>query len=431
MTRIPSPAPNGRRLMAVELEIDLFCQGLRVDSNCQLERDARSYVKARAGLGSGLELVIPGKRDIWMNAPVHEHFTANSPYVLRLDERGYHVLHEPSGTEYAVRIPPAPAWYERKASTGTPMREIGVLQGTYLGFYLGKACAFWNSDPRENCRFCATGLNVGAPGGDKPMKTVEEVVETAKAARAESGVSFVHFNTGYQTGAGLDLCAPFVKAIKEQAGALVGVQAAPTKELHKYDWIVECGADHLSFCYELHNPAYFERYLPGKHKHLGQDAFFKAMEYASRLMGKGRVSGEIIAGIEPIEDTLRGIDYITSVGAFPTVCIFRPVIGTDMEHAESPRYEDMRVVFQHVYESCMKNGVPIGLAPNIEVSLVVQPTDAEELAPPSWRKTLYQAKLRLMRAAVGAIFEAQLKPRRIKADAEKPPQPSLTSGRRG
>ena len=52
------------------------------------------------------------------------------------------------------------------------------------------------------------------------------------------------------------------------------------------------------------------------------------MEYTSRKLGKGAVSGEIIAGIEPIEDTLNAIDYITSIGAFPTVCNF-PTCGGD------------------------------------------------------------------------------------------------------
>ncbi len=297
------------------------------------------------------------------------------------------------------------------------MREIGVLQGTYLGIYLGKACAFWNSDPRENCQFCITGLNVGSPGGDKSEKTVEEVVEVAKVAKEESGVTFTHFNTGYQLGKGLDICAPFVKAIKENVGTLVGVQAIPTLDFKKYDWIVDCGCDHFSFCYELHNKEYFQRYLPGKTRHIGQDTFFKAMEYTSKLLGKGRVSGEIIAGIEPVEDTLKAIDYICSVGAFPTVCIFRPVQGSVMEDWPSPSYEDMVRVFRCVYESCIKYGVPVGLVPNIEVSLVVQPTDAEYLVEHSTSYYLYKAKLAMMKPVAGLLFRKQLIPRTIQADA--------------
>ena len=415
---------HGCRLNPAELEIDLFCKGIRIHESCTLEQDARFFARARAGLGSGLEIVIPGKKPVWMNVPVREHFSTTSPYELRKTGGQYQVHHTLDNETYDIQVPPPPRWYSKSTSSGAPMREIGVLQGTYLGFYVGDICSFWQSEPLENCRFCATGLNVGSPGGDKALKSVDEVVEVALAAKEESGITFVHFNTGDQKNRGLEICAPFVKAIKEKVGALVGVQAIPTKELWKYDWIVDCGCDHLSFCYELHNPKYFAEYLPGKVKHIGQRMFFDAMEYSSRKMGKGRVSGEIIAGIEPLEDTLAAIDYITGIGAFPTVCIFRPVEGTAMQDWPSPEYEDMVKVFRRVYEGCMKNGVPIGLTPNIEVSLVVQPTDAEYLVQPSFSYYLYKTKLALMRPIVGVIFRRAIQPRTIRANAEQAPEPA-------
>ncbi len=417
---------HGRRLNPAELEIDLFCKGIRIHESCNLGEDARLFARARAGLGSGLEIMIPAKRNVWLNVPVIEPFAAYSPYELRRADGGYQVFHSKDQESYSVHIPPEPDWYSQETSNGVLMREIGVLQGTYLGIYLSKVCAFWDSDPKDNCRFCATGLNVGVDGADKAEKTVDEVIEVAQAAKEKSGTTFVHFNTGYQHGKGIDLCAPFVKAMKERVGLLTGVQAIPTRDLWKYDWLFDCGCDHISFCYELHNPEYFSRYLPGKQKLIGQDTFFKAMEYTSSKLGKGRVSGEIIAGIEPVEDTLKAIDYITGIGAFPTVCIFRPVQGTAMEDWPSPSFDDMVVVFRHVYEACMKNGVPVGLAPNIEVSLVVQPSDAEYLVEPSLTYYLYKMKLALMKQVARPIFKKQLQPHPIAADAEHTPEPPAT-----
>jgi hypothetical protein len=45
-------------LNACELEIDLFCRGMRVPADVSLE-GARSVSRTRAGLGSGLEVVLP------------------------------------------------------------------------------------------------------------------------------------------------------------------------------------------------------------------------------------------------------------------------------------------------------------------------------------------------------------------------------------
>jgi len=250
---------------------------------------------------------------------------------------------------------------------------------------------------------------------DAASKDVEEVVEVARAAREESGMTFVHFNSGYQTHRDLDRVAPYVKAIKSRVGALVGVQVIPTAELWKYDRLIDLGTDHFSFCYEFHNPAYFTRLCPGKAACVGQETFFRALEYTARKLGKGTCSGEIIAGIEPLEDTLRAIDYISGVGAFPTVCIFRPTIGSAMENFPSPRYEDMRAVFERVYEACRRNDIPMDLPPNIEVSLVAQPGDTRYLAPRNWVSAWYGIKLAALRQLARPYFWWKRQPRRVAA----------------
>ena len=58
-------------LKPVELEIELFCRGMRIDPSAHVEEAARRIARTRAGLGSGLELVLPSPRKkIWVNVPV-------------------------------------------------------------------------------------------------------------------------------------------------------------------------------------------------------------------------------------------------------------------------------------------------------------------------------------------------------------------------
>jgi hypothetical protein len=128
-------------------------------------------------------------------------------------------------------------------------------------------------------------------------------------------------------------------------------------------------------------------------------------------MPRGAVSGEIIAGVEPIEDTIKAIDYIAGLGAFPTVCIFRPTVGSDMQDWPSPAYADMRRVMQHVYEACRRNWIPIGAAPNIEVSIVVNPDDAALLAPRTAGFWMYEAYRRTARRVAAPLFAYRRRPR--------------------
>jgi hypothetical protein len=322
-----------------------------------------------------------------------------------VDERG--------DLRYPVRIPQEPSWYRRLTSQDIPMSRIGVLQGTYLGIYINPVCAFWNYKPAVNCRFCTTGQNVG--GAEVADKTVEDVVETCWAAKEESGITFVHFNGGFQGSRGIRFAEPYVRKVKSDVGLLVGVQLTPENDFNRYDRMIDLGVDHFSFCMELLDPEWFARICPGKHRMIGQSLFFKAMEHCARRMPRGAVSGEIIAGIEPIENTIAGIERIVSAGAFPTVCIFRPTTGSDMADWPPPAYEDMRTVMAAMYDACRRHHLPIGLAPNIEVSLVVNPDDAALLSPRGASFYGYEAWRRTLRVAARPLFASRLhaRPRRI------------------
>jgi hypothetical protein len=408
-------------LNACELEIDLMCRGLRVPEAIDLT-GARGIQRTRAGLGSGLELTIPApawlKKAVWVNAPVVEHFVTQSPYVLAgSPDGGYRVVDERTRQEYSVDIPREPRWYTRLTSRDVPMNRIGVMQGTYLGIYVNPVCAFWNYKPALNCKFCTTGRNVGE--SEVLEKPLSDVVETCWAAKEESGITFVHLNGGYQGSKGLSSTEPYVRAIKQEVGLLVGVQLAPEKRFEHYDHLIDAGVDHVSFCIEFLDPKWFADICPGKDRMLGQPLFFEALEYCAARLPKGAVSGEIIAGVEPIESTLHAIEEITSRGAFPTVCIFRPTVGSDMENWAPPRYDEMREVMKAVYEACRRHRLPIGAAPNIEVSIVVNPDDTALLAPRDAGFYRYELWRRTMKVLARPVFASKMRTRRTPRD-EKP-----------
>jgi hypothetical protein len=391
-------------LKPVELEIELFCRGMRIDDSA-LHGEGRPISRTRAGLGSGLEIVIPGHtKKIWMNVPVVEPFAQHSPFLLRRGNEGLLVVDERDGVGYRIDIPPEPKWYTRHTSSDVPMNRIGVMQGNYLGIYVSTRCAYWTSRSSLACKFCTTGSNVGS--AEEWRKSVEDVIEVARAAREESGCVFTHFNTGYhheekrerEAFHGLRQCEPFVRGVRQHVGGFIGVQAVPVPKaaFHEYDILIDAGTDHFSFCYELEDPEWFARICPGKARTIGQHTFFEAMEYTAKKLGRGRVSGEIIAGIEPIAATKRAIDRIVDAGAFPTVCIFRPTIGSEMQDVPPPDPEEMKEVFAYLYESCCRARLPIGILP-IEVSLVVQPEEAGELVDATMSTRLYAARNRAMR----------------------------------
>ena len=404
-----SPTPPDRPMNPAELKIELLCRGLRVDGSCRIFEDSLPLSPTIAGLGSGLELILPGsKRDVWVNAPVIENFVEKSPLLLLSDQGEYKITDERSGLRYRVKAPSKPAWYDRYTPTGVPMSHIATLQGTCLTVNVGERCKFWTAEHPLNCRFCTGGLSTGVE--EEQEKSVEDVIETALAAKQESGITFVQLNGGYQGARGLRKVFPYLKALKQKVGCLVGVQFNPERDESLYDEALTLGVDSFSFCFEFYNPEYFRRYLPGKAEVLGRDVFFSALEYCSRKMGKGRVAGEIIAGVEPVEDTMRAIEYIVRVGAYPLVCIFRPLTGSVMQRYPSPDPSDMVRVFRHVYDTCRMHNLPVGTAPNINVSLSLQPEDTFYLAPEGIADRTYQSFIDALKHLMRPYFSSRMRP---------------------
>jgi hypothetical protein len=397
------------------LKLDLYCRGMRLDESCTIEeKGGRKILRTRAGLGSGLEVILPG--DLWTNVPVVEEFAKTSPYVLRWRDGSFQIHRDDLGFVARVRLSPRPAWYDRLTSTGKRMTLVGTLQGTYLGVYPSKICDYWLKQPaKEQCKFCSVGLNLGADDGSD--KSVQEVIEVVKAAREESGITYVDFNTGHYDGdTYLDILEPYVRRVKEETGVMIGVQTPPHRDLSRYHELRRMGVNRVSFCFELWNRERFVEVCPGKHREYGLDRYLEAVRYCAQEVGPtGRgfepwvVNGEIIAGLEPPEDSIRAIEWITSVGAIPTVCVFRPLHATDYAGLPPPKTEDIVPIFRRLYEAVMERGLPIGVAQNVHVSLVMLPKEARWLQDRPHRFWRSELKLELMRKVFAMQLRRELK----------------------
>lgn len=397
------------------LKLDLYCRGMRLhESALGSDREGRPLLRTRAGLGSGLELVLPG--DLHVNVPVLESFAEKSPYELRRGNAGEWRIFLDGKDCSAAGLAPLPAWYERASSRGRPLRMIGTLQGTYLGVYPGKTCEFWikgdHRAEKENCRFCSVGLNLGIDDADG--KAVDEVLECVHAARSESGVTYVDFNAGHADDLSfLDMLEPFVRRVKEETKLLVGLQAPPHPDIAKYESLRRAGLNRVSFCFEIWDPKLFEEICPGKARTYGLKRYLDTIE-ACLEVGRIRagfepwvVNGEIIAGLEPPESSIAAIEWLTARGAIPTVCVFRPLRGTDMARVPPPSAESLVPVFAALWERCMDAGLPIGVAPNVKVSLVLLPEECRMLVQDERalkRHAGTERKLALQRAAASAWF---------------------------
>lgn len=367
------------------LKLELFCSGIVIEDGCD-DLGRMKFERTRTGLDSGLEVILPGK--LPANVPVAEEFARNSRYRLKR-ENHRHVIYKDGIQVAPVRMAGTPDWHNRRTTGGKLMCQIGTLQGAFLAIHPGPVCEYWRRKPKMNCKFCSAGLIRGSDLTGE--RSISDVVETVRAAIAVSRISCVEFNTGHVEGESyLDLIVPYVEAIKKETGILIGVKAPPHHDLKRYEHLKRIGVNRVSFCFEIYDEDLFVDICPGKHAQYGLKRYLDTIVSCARMFES--CNGEIIAGLEPPGSSIKAIEWLTSVGAVPTVYVFRPLQGTDYEHLAPPRVEDLIPVYRRLYESCMERRLPIGVAPNAKTSLALMPEEARHLVGRSRRFWFLEAR---------------------------------------
>jgi len=362
---------------AVVMELELFSRGLRIDDSVSME-GKRPPLRLRAGLGSGLEIKIYGINDwrgdhLSVNVPVHGAFVERSPYLL-VQEGDRYIITADGEMVREISLYPLPGFYNEKTSDGVLMSRIGCIFGG-VGSMMLKGCGFWDMEGDMKCGFCATGIYRGDT--EEPEKTIRQVVEVCGKMVFEEKVDSLHFNTGFRSGKAIEEVIPYIKEVYRETGAYICVQCPPEDDFSVYERLYEAGARHVSFCMEIYDPEVFRTVCPGKHRYISHDRFFEALRRCVGLFPD--VAGELVMGLEPVGNTLKGVERITDMGAWPTVTVFRPLPGTKLgEMAPPPTREIIRVV-RRMYSECSEKGVPLEQLPQIHESLSPLPMDGKYL----------------------------------------------------
>ena len=74
-----------------------------------------------------------------------------------------------------------------------------------------------------------------------------------------------------------------------------------------------------------------------------------------------------------------------------------------------PSTEDVLPIFQRLYAACMEHDLPIGLAPNVHVSLVMLPDECRWLQDDPNRYRFAEMKRKVMRRVFASRLERELR----------------------
>ena len=111
---------------------------------------------------------------------------------------------------------------------------------------------------------------------------------------------------------------------------------------------------------ELYDRTLALRYMPGKGR-ISRERYLNALSWAAECVGKmGAVRCSFIAGLEPMESLLEGVEAVCRLGAAPILSPFRPVPFTDMQDVVPPSNEWFLELTQRAEEICRHYSLTLG-----------------------------------------------------------------------
>jgi hypothetical protein len=281
-------------------------------------------------ISTGAKKLLDAQSDIWLMDDYitcsgvtmnfgDEYVTAgvnpNSKYEL-LERNGGFVISDDGEDQFKTSVIVPPDY----------MKDDIVIEDktitTYANTYTDRVRIQLNSGCANRCKFC------NATEFKYEMNSIEGIEQTLKIALSQSDVSHMLISNGSVKIEDLEKLTNMYEYFGKQYSHLSpDIMLTPRGFTSYTDWtqyeryirhLCNAGISGLSVNIELHNPDMLKRFCPEKAA-IGQDNYFRFIEAAVAIFGKNAVRSLLIVGLEPLEETLRGVEKLAERGCNPVL----------------------------------------------------------------------------------------------------------------
>lgn len=341
---------NADRVALEELKIACLSSGIRVSP-------AAIDVLTRGGTEpltiheypttGGLTLLLD--EQVLVNAPFDEWFCADAQAMLDLDDSGLHLRH--NGERHTVHtVLPLPDYLDATDSQGHLVADVAMSHADRVRVSPIVGCAY-------DCGFC------DLPSMAYQMRDRRRIRDALLIAVEDSALPARHvlISGGSPRRAHLEQFITLCCQIIQDSPLPVDVMfSAPVDDLSMVDRLVDAGAHSFSINLELFSETAGTEVLRTKQA-LTRKQFTQTVSRAVALLGSvGRVRSLIIPGLEPLEDTLAGVELLASLGCDPVLSPFRPSEGVRLAARRPPTARDLRQVLDESRAIVDRHGVALG-----------------------------------------------------------------------
>jgi len=336
--------------MLQSLKISLLCRGISISAAAKdaLTRGCIPMSVREYPTTGGLTLVLEG--DVYVNAPFDEPFVEDPEGTLLFDEREevpFRILFR--GEEFPTHVLPLPGYLFANDSHGRPVTQAVFSHADRARLSPIGGC-------HNRCSFCNSPLK------SYELHPIEQLMEALAIAKADTilPVHHVLISGGTPKPSDYDYFSEACKEIIRNAEMPVDVMMAPRRDTEFIERLSDWGVYGFAINLELYDDKMARQIAPQK-RGLGRQKFGETIERAVECTGgRGRVRSLLLIGLEPEEQTLKGVEFLARLGCDPVLSPFRPAPGTPLANHPTPSYELLESLYLKSVEITERYGVKLG-----------------------------------------------------------------------
>lgn len=348
----------------IAIKASLLADGIRISQSARRAYGPPYLVKRRAyGNADQLELRdAPLPQELYLGSErliCAANFRVNSPWLLDFVEGRFVIRRGGTHESFSVDFPRQPPYYDLISAEDFRVSKVVTLYGGgALGVFVYGDCSLVAM--KKPCQYCSIEPNRKRAVDFLSMTSPEDVeLAVYRALSVDDGtITQVMLNGGNlpdldkSFGYYLRIAEAARKAV-DRAGLDIPIHliAFPPDDLGLIRHLSDLNVA-IAFNSEVHDPALFERYCPGKAAIGGQALLRRALERAASVLTPGSVFSIFVGGLEPIASLTRGLREVAEVGATPVVNVFHADPETPLANHSCPSREvilEMGSALQSVY----------------------------------------------------------------------------------
>lgn len=349
----------------IKIKVDLLCNGLTYDQEFLDQFSMREGLQAKRWAYSNSEseyafrnLKIPPEIIFKSGIISSVNYEKTSPYSLKYINGKSVLVYE--GELIDIDFPVQPKSYGQKLSNNISFESVCTFYGdTTLGIFTPGHCFYFNNN--QQCKFCSLGAarkNLSdheyliSPGLAAEATQVAIDVDTNRIERILlNGGNLIDYDRGFNRH------MEIIKALSRVEGVNSLDMHLITMPPKNFDLFKNLQGKKLTLAMslEIYNEHLFDKICPGKSNDYGRDKMIESYKVAVNVLGAGNVYVGFIAGLEPLESLIEGMDFFADMGVVPAVAVFHRDAGSELNEYPRPSSEMIWLVGKHMSELYKKH----------------------------------------------------------------------------